>query len=177
MVLDIIFFILMLLAIYKGYQRGLIVGVFSLVAVVIGLVAAMKLSTVVAGYIGAAVTISQEWLPVVSFLLVFIGVVLLIRLGATILQKAVETILLGWVNRLGGILFYAAMYLLVYSVLLFYASQLNLIKPALIEESKTYGFIQPWGPVVINGIGNVIPFFKDMFNELELFFENMSQKL
>ena len=42
MILDIIFVIVLLLAIYKGLRKGLIVGLFSLVAVIIGLAAALK---------------------------------------------------------------------------------------------------------------------------------------
>ncbi|MFZ1856027.1 MAG: CvpA family protein, partial [Chitinophagaceae bacterium] len=51
MLIDLIFAVILVLAILKGYQRGLVIGLFSLVAVIIGLAAAMKLSTVVAGYI------------------------------------------------------------------------------------------------------------------------------
>jgi membrane protein required for colicin V production len=177
MLIDIILAVLLILAIIKGYQRGLIIGVFSLVAIIIGLAAAIKLSTVVAGYIGQAVKISDTWLPVVSFALVFILVVLLIRLGANMLQKTVEIALLGWVNRLGGILLYVAIYLIVYSVLLFYGDQVKLIQPATIQNSVTYSFIQPWGPRVINGFASVVPLFKDMFADLQSFFGGIAQKL
>ena len=57
MLLDIILLVLLILAVIKGYQRGLIVGVFSLIAIIVGLAAASKLSTVVAEYIGKAVKI------------------------------------------------------------------------------------------------------------------------
>ena len=177
MLLDIILLVLLILAVIKGYQRGLIVGVFSLIAIIVGLAAAIKLSTVVAEYIGKAVKISDTWLPVISFAVVFILVVLLIRLGANMLQKTVEIALLGWVNRLGGILLYIAIYLIVYSVILFYVEQVNLIQPATIQNSVSYTFIQPWGPRVINGFASVIPFFKGMFTELQSFFEGVAQKL
>ena len=177
MLLDIILLVLLILAVIKGYQRGLIVGVFSLIAIIVGLAAAIKLSTVVAEYIGKAVKISDTWLPVISFAVVFILVVLLIRLGANMLQKTVEIALLGWVNRLGGILLYVAIYLIVYSVILFYVEQVKLIQPETIQNSVTYTFIQPWGPRVINGFATVIPFFKDMFAELQSFFGGVAQKL
>lgn len=61
MLLDIVFAVVMVLAIIKGYQRGLVVGLFSLVSVIIGLAAAVKLSAAVAGYIGEAVKVSEEW--------------------------------------------------------------------------------------------------------------------
>ncbi len=177
MLLDIIFVVILILAIVKGYQRGLIVGIFSLVAIIVALAAAMKLSSVVAVYLGDNVKISEHWLPVISFALVFLVMVLLIRLGANLIQKTVELAMLGWVNRLGGIIFYIAIYLIVYSVLLFYAEQVRIVQPATIEKSVTYSFVQPWGPKAINGFAAVIPFFKDMFAGLEQFFDGVSQKI
>lgn len=177
MILDLLLAVVIILAVIKGFQRGLIIGVLSLVAVIIGLAAAMKLSIVVADYVGEAVNVSDEWLPVISFALVFIAVVLLIRLGANAIERTVEIVMLGWVNRLGGILLYAAIYIVVFSVLLFYAEQVDLIRPETIEKSHTYSFIQPWGPKVIDSIGTIIPLFKGMFSDLELFFENVSKNI
>ncbi len=177
MLIDLIFAVIIVLAVIKGYQRGLIVGLFSLVAVIVGLAAAMKLSAVVAGYIGKAVKISDEWLPVISFAVVFLVIVLLIRLGANAIERTIEVALLGWVNKLGGIVLYAAIYIVVLSVLLFYAQQVNLVQPETIQKSVTYSFIQPWGPKAINGFGTVIPVFKDMFGELESFFDGVSKEI
>lgn len=177
MIIDLILGVIILIAIFKGYQRGLIIGLFSLVSVIIGLAAAMKLSTVVAGYIGEAVNVSDEWLPVISFAIVFIVVVLLIRLGANAIERTVEVVMLGWLNKLGGIIFYVAIYTVVFSVLLFYAEQVNLVRPETIEKSISYSFVQPWGPRVINSVGSIVPLFRDMFAELELFFENVSKEI
>lgn len=177
MLLDIIFAVIIVLAILKGYQSGLIVGLFSLVAVVIGLAAAMKLSTVVAGYIGKAVKVSEQWLPIISFAVVFFIVILLIRLGAKAIESAVEVSMLGWVNKIGGIVLFAAIYTTVFSVLLFYAEQMKLIQPETINKSVCYSFIQPWGPKAINGFGSIIPIFKDMFGELENFFDRVAKDI
>jgi membrane protein required for colicin V production len=164
-------------AVIKGFQRGLIVGIFSFVAVIVGLAAAIKLSALVADYLGETTNVSKQWLPVLSFLIVFIGVVLLIRLGANLLQKSVEAVMMGWANRLGGIVFYVAIYTIVYSILLFYATQLKLLSPETSEKSVVYGIISPWGPAIIDGIGTVLPFFKNMFRELEDFFERGAGEL
>lgn len=177
MFLDIILIVILILAIIKGYQRGLIVGIFSFIAIIIGLAAAIKLSAVVAGYIGKAVKVSEQWLPVISFAVVFIIVVLLIRLGANLIQKTIEISMLGWVNRLGGVLLYAAIYIIVYSVVLFYAEQLQLLQEETIKKSVTYSYIQPWGPKVVDSFGSVIPFFKDMFTDLQSFFDNVADRL
>ena len=175
MIIDVAFTVLMIIALVKGYRKGLIVAVFSLLAFIVGLAAAMKLSTVVAGYIGQSVKVSDKWLPVISFVLVFILVALLVRWLAAIIQKTIEIAMLGWLNRLGGIIVYAMLYITVFSVVLFYAQQVKLLKPEVIVASKTWSFIQPWGPKAIDGFAVVIPFFKDMFTKLEAFFGNISE--
>jgi len=175
MILDIIVAVILILAIIKGYRQGLIVALFSVIALIIGLAAALKLSVVVAGYIGKAVNVSDKWLPIISFAIVFLIVVLLVRLGAKFIQKTVELAMLGWVNRVGGILLYAALYILIFSVLLFYADQMKFIRPETKIESITYSYIQPWGPKLMEGLGKIIPVFKGMFDDLEDFFDNVSK--
>ena len=177
MILDIIVAVILILAVIKGYRQGLIVALFSFIALIIGIAAAMKLSVVAAGYIGKAVDISDKWLPIISFAVVFLIAVLLVRLGAKFIQKTVELAMLGWANRVGGILLYVALYILIFSVLLFYADQMNFIKPETKIESVTYSYIQPWGPKLMEGLGKIIPIFKGMFEDLEDFFDNVSKQV
>lgn len=177
MLLDIIFVVLLVMAVLRGYRQGLIIGVFSLVAIVIGLAAAMKLSIVVASRIGPAMNISSEWLPLISFIVVFVAVVLLIRLGAKAIESTVEVVMFGWVNKLAGVILYVVIYTLVFSVLLFYAEQMQLLQPDTIYLSVTYEYVQPWGPKVINGFGSLVPWFKNMFSELGEFFETLSKEM
>lgn len=167
----------MVLAIWNGYQKGLILGLFSLVAVIVGIAAAMKLSVVVAGYIDEAVNVSREWLPVISFLLVFIAVLILIRLGARAIEKGLQFAMLGWLNKIGGILLYAVIYTIIFSVLLFYAEQMGFARQERMSDSLTYSFVQPWGPKVINGFGDIIPWFRDMFADLQEFFAGVGKKI
>jgi len=177
MAIDIIIAIALIIAIIKGYQQGLIVAVFSVLAFIIGLAAAIKLSVLAAGYIGKTVKISDQWLPVISFVVVFLVVVLLIRLGAKLIQRTIQFAMLGWVNRLGGILLFVILYILIFSVLIFYADQLSLIKSETRDASLTYPYIQPLGPKVIEGFGKIVPIFKGMFNDLQEFFGQVSHNI
>ena len=119
MIIDLIYAFIIIMAIVNGYKRGLIVAVFTFVAMIIGLAAAMKLSAVLASYIGKAFKV-YEWLPIISFAVVFIIVYLLIQWGARIIEKTVQLAMLGWLNKLGGIVFCIALYTTIYSVILFY---------------------------------------------------------
>ena len=162
------------MAVIKGYSKGLIVALFSLLAFIAGLAAALKLSAVVGVSLQDNWNIHSKWLPVLSFFIVFAGVVLLVRLGAAFIKKTVSLVFLGWVDKLGGILLYAIIYLMIYSVILFYAFQVHIISPKVAAESSTFAFIYPFGPTVINGLGQVVPIFKNMFSDLSVFFGSLS---
>jgi membrane protein required for colicin V production len=177
MVIDLLFLCALALALFKGLQRGLIVAVFSLVAFIVGLAAALKLSAVAAVYLQEHWEVSTKWAPVLSFALVFFVVVLLIRIAANLIETTVEIAWLGWVNKVGGVLLYMVLYTIILSILLFFAVQLKMISDETLQASICYAFIEPWGPVVMNGFGKLIPAFRDLFTELEDFFGNLSQKI
>jgi membrane protein required for colicin V production len=84
---------------------------------------------------------------------------------------------MGWLNKLGGVLIYACMYLLILSVLFFYGTQLKLITEEARTTSVAYTYIAPVGPKVIEMIGVVIPIFSNMFSELQQFFEKLGTEL
>ncbi|MDI3318441.1 CvpA family protein [Pinibacter soli] len=176
MIIDILFIIILVFALYKGWRNGFVVAILSVVGLIIGLVAAMKLSAVTANYLKDSTNISLRWLPFISFLIVFIAVMLLIRLLASLITKTMEVVALGWANKLAGIILYAVVYTIALSVVLFYIQKVHIISDKTVEESHFYGFIQPLGPVAINGIGKVLPWFKDMFSQLESFFDNLAAK-
>lgn len=173
MIIDVAVAVLLLMAVIKGYQKGLIIALFSVIAFVAGIAAALKLSSAAAVWLGESTNIGARWLPFVSFCLVFIAVVFLVRLGASFIEKAVQFVLLGWLNKTLGILLYLFLYVVIISVFLFYAQKLNLLSASVINESVTFNYIAPWAPGVINGIGLLLPLFKNMFEELGDFFSSM----
>ena len=175
--IDLIFAILMIIAIIKGYQKGLIIALFSIIAFIVGLAAALKLSAAVAVRLQHNVSVSSKWLPVISFVLVFILVVFLIHLGGKLIEKTFEMALLGWANRLGGVLLYIVLYTIIFSVFLFYADKIKIFEKPAIRSSQVYPIVAPLGPKVIDGFGKLIPMFKDTFAQLESFFETVSNKI
>ncbi len=175
--IDILFVILMIAALVKGYRQGLVLALFSIVAYIIGMAAALKLSAVAAVYLQQHIAVPPRWLPFIAFAAVFIAVVIAVNWAGRLLQKTFELAMLGWLNRLGGIIFFAALYGIIFSIFLFYAEKINLLTASAIRDSLVYPFIKPWGPAVMNSFASIIPLFKDMFTQLESFFETASGKL
>ncbi|MBX3257288.1 MAG: CvpA family protein [Chitinophagaceae bacterium] len=175
--IDLLFLLVMIIAVIKGVMRGIVLALFSFVGWFIGLAAALKLSAVVAVYLQDHTSINATWLPLLSFLLVFVLVVLLVQWAGKALEGILKLALLGWVNKLGGALLYAGMYTLIFSVLLFYADKMGLINKETLAASKLYAITAGLAPAIIEGIGALIPALKETFHQLEDFFENAGKKL
>jgi membrane protein required for colicin V production len=175
MLIDGILLVCLVMAVWKGYRRGFVVAIFSLAAIFIGLAAALKFSAVVAGWLGKNTHLSAAWRPFLSFLLVMAGVIILVRMGAALIQSALELAMMGWLNRISGMILYAVLYITVLSVCLFYVHKMHWLKESSFQESHTYAFIEPWGPKVIAAFGKVLPFLSGIWDELSHFFDNVYQ--
>ena len=143
MVIDLLFLGMMAIAVFKGLRNGLIVAIFSIVGWILGLIAAFKFSDVAARYLEGTLHLSTRTLHIVSFVLVFLLVMLLVNLGAKLIEKTFQLALLGWANRLGGIFFYVLLYTLIFSVMIYFAGRVKLISEETIASSRVYPWIEP----------------------------------
>lgn len=170
MLIDILYAVLLVYAVFKGWTKGVVIAVFSVVALLAGLAAALKLSAGLAVYLEKAGHFHAAWLPAVAFLIIFVGVALLVRLGAKLIEKVLQLTLLGWLNRLCGVILYACIYTVIFSVLLWMANQLYFITPGMKVSSRVYSHVEPVGPAVIDHLGKWFPFCKNIFHDLQDFF-------
>lgn len=173
MIIDILLLCIIALGAFRGFFRGLIVALFALLAYIVGLAAAMKFSHVAAEWLAPMMHGGTRWMPLLGFLLVFLGVVLLVRWSGMLLQKVVEGMMMGWANRLGGMLFYIFLYVTIYSVLLFYLVKMHLIGPDTLQHSATYPYLSPIAPKIIGALGWLLPWFRDIFERLDKFFDKV----
>lgn len=176
MLIDIVFILLLIMAVFRGMNKGFILGIVSFFAIIIGLAAALKLSVVVADYLKNSVISATKWLPLISFILVLFIVFLLVGLLARVIRASLQFAMLGWLDSLGGIVLYIFLYTIVFSIFLFYVDKLAFLNTDTIANSKTYPYIAPWGPKVIDNMGRIIPIFKNMFADLETFFSELAKK-
>ena len=173
MTIDVLLLCIVVLGALRGFFRGLILALFTFVAYLVGLAAAMKFSHAAAVALEPTIHAGTRWMPLIAFLLVFIGVVILVRWLGLMLQKAVEGLMLGWINRLGGMLFYIVLYVTIYSVLLFYLVKMQLIAPETLRRSVTYPYLSQIAPKMIGALAFLLPWFKDIFERLDKFFDKV----
>ena len=177
MALDVIGIILIILFFIRGYTRGIIVALFSVLAILLGIIVALKLSHALAAWLLAKGYVTSGWAQLVSYVVLFVIVVLIVRLIARLIQKAVEGMMLGVVNKLIGGLLYAFLGAVFWSSLLWIGSRMHIITPETIAASKTYSWLSALAPWFFEQVGKLLPFAKDIFSNLEHFFDTVNQKL
>jgi membrane protein required for colicin V production len=172
--IDITILVLLALAMFNGFKKGLVVALFSLLALIVGAAAALKLSGVAAAWLMKTAPEVGKWVPLLAFLLVFVAAVIVVRLVAKLIEEALEWTMLGWANKLGGVVFYALLYMMVASIGLFYLDKLGFLSAEVKSTSVTYSGLQPLAPTIMKWTGKIIPVFTDLFEELESIFEQLA---
>ena len=175
--LDLFGVIILLLSFFQGFRKGIVVALCSLLGVVLGMLAALKLSGALGSYLMEQGWVTSAWAQIIAYILLFTGVLLLVRLIARLVESALKAAMLGLVNRIVGGILYAFIGAFIWSSLLWIANRAHFIEPETIAASKTYDYFVPIAPWVFANIGTVLPFAKDVFSDLEGFFDGVNQHL
>lgn len=176
MSLDVITLVVFIAFFMRGYSRGIIVATFSVAAILLGVLVSLKLSQSFAAWLLAHNYISSGWAQVVSYFILFTGVVLLVRMLAKVIEKAAEGMLLGTVNKLAGGLLYVCMGAILWSSLLWLGARAQLIPPPAVAASRSYPWLAELAPWFFHQAGKLMPFVQDTFVSLGQFFDTINSK-
>lgn len=177
MVIDIVAITLLIVFFIKGYRKGIIVAICSIIALVLGIICALRLSERLATYLLEKEWVTTGWAQLISYIILFTGVVLLVRLIAKALENAINVVMLGWVNKgIGGIL-YGLMAAIAISAMLWLVDKMDALPKETIAQSKTYPYLSPIAPWVADKVGLFLPFAKNLFNDLQDFFTHVNEQL
>ena len=102
---DIIILICFLPAIISGIMKGFIEQAIALVSLILGAWLAFKFSTVVSGWLQPYFEVSETILNVISFAVIMVAVVLVLFVLSKILTGVTKLVMLGWLDRLLGLVF------------------------------------------------------------------------
>ncbi|MDP4207205.1 MAG: CvpA family protein [Bacteroidota bacterium] len=103
--IDLILLILLAWGAIRGFISGLIVQILSLVALMLGIWLGSEFAWLASGYLSKWLSINARLLNTVSFVLIFIGVLLGINLLARLITMSLKDTVAGRLNRIGGVLF------------------------------------------------------------------------
>lgn len=150
---DLVIVIPLLWGLYKGFKKGLVNSLATLAALVLGIIGAIKFSHITSVFLAENFNIGTTYLPLISFAVTFIGIIIAVHFLARIVDKILSAVALGGLNRIAGALFGLAKYGFIVSVILiilnYIDAQVNFIPQEKKEQSILYEPVAGFAPAVI----------------------------
>jgi len=164
--IDIAITLLLALGVYFGYKRGFLAELFFFVALVLGVLIGFKFTGWGVGYLHRHFNADTDFLPYLSFFIIFIVVVLLVIFIGNRIKHLMDQTFLGKVDSFAGALLGLMKYAFGASVIFWLAVEVNYTFPESWTQGswlypKTLGFAKS----VSEFFGNFLPFFKETFRQ------------
>lgn len=159
-ILDIVLLVCLIPAVIQGLRKGFIAQVVAIISLVLGGWLAYRFSSAVTEWLGQWISASGPVLNIIAFILIFAIVVTLLFLLGKILEASIKIILLGWLNKLLGLVFSLFKYVLVIGLLIILFDSINgkfgLVSDEFLDSSFLYSGIRSisW---------SVFPYLKSLF--------------
>ncbi|MFA5574703.1 MAG: CvpA family protein [Brumimicrobium sp.] len=151
--IDIVIIIPLAYAAWKGFQKGLVVEIFSLLALLVGIYISVNFSDWTANWLRGQLEIEGKYLPVVAFTVTFLGVAIGIFFLGKLIESMLKALQLSMTNKLLGLVFGTIKVLYVISIVLVlietYDERGSFVTKDLKEESLLYEPLQQLSVVTI----------------------------
>jgi len=144
----------------QGIRNGFIKALLSFFSFFIGLIVAYQLAGWVARQLKEYTKIESHWLPFISFVIVLLAVLFLIRWISGLLQQTAEVLMLGWLNKLLGIVLYGFIYFTIWSALVYFLQMLGVLEAVKMKDAYSYSYLQKWWPYCMDKMSQWLPFIK-----------------
>ena len=150
--IDIFIGVILILGFYKGFKRGLVLELTSLLGLILGIVGAFYLSKEYGLYIGEWLDWEDEYLRITTFLLSFLGIVIIVSLIGKLITKLIDFVALSLINKLLGGLFGLLKFGLLLSILLLLFNVINtqfdMVSQSTLEDSYSYPMLNALTDVI-----------------------------
>lgn len=157
--LDIVFIIPIVWLAYVGFKKGLIIELSSLVALLLGVFVSLYFSDITAEFLKETLELKTKYLSLISFIATFVLVVVAVNLIGKLVEKLVDIVALGFLNKSAGGVFGVLKAAVLLSFVLFFIEKADkkkvIISEDLSENSLFYPYIQPIAHTLINIYGDM----------------------
>lgn len=116
--LDLILIIPLVIGAWRGFKRGLVIEVFTLLALLVGIYAGIHFSDYLSTILKDKMGFQSEYLPAISFTIILLMVGTMVYFAGKIIEKAVNIIALSMANKIAGMCFGIIKMLYIVSILL-----------------------------------------------------------
>jgi membrane protein required for colicin V production len=174
--LDSVLAIPLLWGLYKGISKGIVKELSSLVALILGIYGAVHFADSIHPYLKEQFSIESSFVPIVSFAITFVVIVLLVRLIGILLDKVIKMAALGAISKLLGGIFGVFKTAFIISGLLLVINTFDYyLKLIPVDQKKASILYQP----ISEMIPSIMPNVKDgdsLIDEAEKIWEEAESK-
>ena len=153
---DIILSLVLLYGLVRGFFRGLLTELASLIGIVAGIYGAVHFSHFLGEILSRHVDWETQYINLISFAITFVLIVFLVSLAGKMLTKVAAFAALGIVNKLLGGVFGLIKSAFVASVIIMFFKATNerieIVEDKTLEESILYDPVQSIAPVILPSI-------------------------
>jgi membrane protein required for colicin V production len=154
--------------IFQGFRKGLLQEVVSVFALLLGFILGLKLLTTAIPVLKVWIGNALGLLPFLSFLVVFVLVILGVRLLGLVLKKVVDFTPLGMFDNILGALLGGLKWCLAISLLLYVSGLAGMAVPGeTAGKSLIYPYVLKSTPFALEVLGLVLPFLKVLLATLK----------
>ena len=143
MILDIVVVLIVAFGFYAGYSRGLIKTVFDTMSLVIGILAAMKLSSYTIEALESVLNISKSITYLLGLVITFLLVMAIVRFVGRKVEAVLKAANINVVNKLAGGAVQGLFFAFLLSMAIWTLGNYNVMKPETKEKSITYPLLEP----------------------------------
>ncbi|MFP4620001.1 MAG: CvpA family protein [Bacteroidales bacterium] len=150
--IDLIVIVLLLWSAYRGFTKGFILQLSTLAALILGILGAIKFSDFTATLLSDHFEISSDFLNIAAFAITLVVIVIAVHLVARVVEKLIQAIALGFINRILGVLLGIAKTAFILSVILVLINKANdkyhFIPEERINNSYLYQPLSGFAPMI-----------------------------
>lgn len=164
---DIIFIVILSIALWQGYTKGLIIELCGIIGVILGIFIAYNFSD----FIFSELNITSPVSKIGGYILIVIAILILIGLIARAISKLLDFSGLGVINKLLGAITSAIKYTIITSMFLMVFNSINnkynWVEDSTINDSKAYTPILTVSNTVFPYLTNFTSFISTTVNLLQ----------
>ncbi len=161
-ILDIILLICFVPALIQGFRKGFISQIIAIISIIAGVWMSARFANMVSEWLSRYVNASEQLMRVISFILIFIAIIIGLFLLGKLLEGTIKLIMLGWLNRLLGVIFSLLKASLAVGLVIMAFCALNDTFKLVSEETLNASVLFP--PLKSLAY-SIFPYLKEMFTQ------------
>lgn len=158
-IIDIIIVISLIIAVIQGLRKGFIAQVIAIISIILGLWMSFHFADFVSRWLAGYIPGSEQILKITAFAIILVIVIFALWALGKLLETTIKIIMLGWLNKLLGVLFSLLKAFLIIGLLILAFAAINdafhMVDTKYLDSSVFYYPVR-------NFANNIFPYLKEL---------------